>query len=137
MSVDKFLKINKVSGKNNSNHVFLYTLSSCGWCNKTKKFLKDHDVEYEFVDVDRSTEDERKDIIRKILDKNGRLSYPAIIINDTTVTAPPAELTPDIKYACPVNIPLPYTLTGIVTVSVAPLLSVTVNLTLYVVIVPL
>jgi glutaredoxin len=42
----------KVPGKNNKRKVFLYALSTCGWCKLTKQFLKDSDIEFEYVDVD-------------------------------------------------------------------------------------
>jgi len=45
----------KVEGKNKKNKVFLYTLSTCGWCKMTKQYLKDNDTAYEYLDVDRSS----------------------------------------------------------------------------------
>jgi len=43
----------KVEGKNKKNKVFLYTLSTCGWCKMTKQYLKDNDTAYEYLDVDK------------------------------------------------------------------------------------
>jgi glutaredoxin len=60
----------------------MYAISTCAWCKMTKKFLKDNNIEYEYVDVD-LCEDEDKDKIRQnILDKGGSLSYPTIIIDN-------------------------------------------------------
>lgn len=79
------MKIVKVAGNNNQHKIFVYTNSSCGWCKKTKKFLKENNIEYDYVDVDHSSRDEREEIGKHILEMGGRLSFPAIIIDDTKV----------------------------------------------------
>lgn len=72
----------KVPGQNRRHKVRLYTLSTCVWCRKTKKFLKDNNVEYEYVDVDLCNSEEREKIRSEILKRGGRLSYPAIVIDE-------------------------------------------------------
>lgn len=62
--------------------VRMYALSTCAWCKLTKKFLKDSDIEYEYVDVDLCEEEDKDTIKREILKKGGSLSYPTIIIDD-------------------------------------------------------
>jgi glutaredoxin len=79
------MKIEKVVGKNTKNRVFLYALSTCAWCKMTKQFLKDNDIQYEYVDVDLCTEEDLNKIKQHILSKGGSLSYPVIIINDKTL----------------------------------------------------
>jgi glutaredoxin len=79
------MKQKKVEGDNKHHQVILYSLSTCGWCKKTKEFLKEQNIEYYYVDVDLLSREEREDIRNKILDKGGRLSYPAIIIDDKKV----------------------------------------------------
>ena len=76
------MKIVKVAGGNNKHKVLLYALSTCVWCKRTKQFLKDSDVEYDYVDVDLSSDEDRDKIRRHILSKGGSLSYPTIIIDD-------------------------------------------------------
>ena len=76
------MKIVKVPGKNNKHRVFMYAISTCAWCKLTKNFLKDNNIEYEYVDVDLSDGEDREKIRREILKRRGRLSYPAIIIDD-------------------------------------------------------
>lgn len=76
------MKIVKVPGKNNKHKVFLYAISTCAWCKLTKNFLKDNNIEYEYVDVDLSNREDREKIRREILKRGGSLSYPAIIIDD-------------------------------------------------------
>jgi glutaredoxin len=79
------MKVEKVPGKNNKNKVFLYTLSTCAWCRMTKQYLKDNDVEYEYVDVDVCSDKDLDKIKEDILSKGGHLSYPVIIVNDKTL----------------------------------------------------
>jgi len=76
------MKIAKVPGKNNKHKVLMYAISTCAWCKLTKKFLKDNNIEYEYVDVDLSNIEGREKIRREILKRGGSLSYPAIIIDD-------------------------------------------------------
>ena len=76
------MKIVKVPGQNRRHKVRMYTLSTCAWCRKTKKFLKDNNIEYEYVDVDLCNREEREKIRSEILKRGGRLSYPAIVIDD-------------------------------------------------------
>jgi glutaredoxin len=76
------MKIVKVNGKNNKHKVLLYALSTCAWCKMTKQFLKDNNIEYEYVDVDLCHEEDKEKIKREILNRGGSLSYPTIIIDD-------------------------------------------------------
>ena len=43
------MDIKHVDGKDKGK-VFLYALSTCGWCKKTKAFLNEQGVEYSYVD---------------------------------------------------------------------------------------
>lgn len=63
------MKVEKVQGKNKKNKVFLYALSTCAWCKMTKQFLKDNDIEFEYVDVDRCNDEDLKTIKQEILGK--------------------------------------------------------------------
>jgi glutaredoxin-like protein NrdH len=76
------MNISKVSGKNSKHKVMVYALSTCVWCKMTKQFLKDSDIEYEYVDVDLCTEKEKEKIRSDIQSKGGSLTYPTTIIDD-------------------------------------------------------
>jgi glutaredoxin-like protein NrdH len=75
----------KVPGKNNRHKVLLYALSTCAWCKLTKQFLRDSNIQYEYVDVDLCSEKDREKIRRDIQKRGGDLSYPTIIIDDKTL----------------------------------------------------
>jgi glutaredoxin-like protein NrdH len=76
------MQFSKVSGKKRQHKVVLYALSTCAWCKMTKQFLKDNDIEYEYVDVDLREEDDKQKVRQHIQSKSGPLSYPTIIIDD-------------------------------------------------------
>jgi len=58
------------------------SLSTCAWCKKTKKFLQDKGIEYEFVDVDLCG-DKDMDAIREDLKKRGLgMNFPVVIVDD-------------------------------------------------------
>ncbi|MDH7478281.1 MAG: glutaredoxin family protein, partial [Candidatus Bathyarchaeota archaeon] len=71
----------KVPGKNKRHKVLVYALSTCAWCKLTKQFLKENEIEYEYVDVDFSNDEDKEKIRKDILERKGDLSYPAIIID--------------------------------------------------------
>lgn len=76
------MSIIKVEGKKKDHKVFLYTLSTCGWCKKTKQFLKDNEVEYEYIDVDKCTREERQKVIADIKARKTSMGFPLGIIDD-------------------------------------------------------
>ncbi len=79
------MDIVKVPGKNNKHRVMMYAISTCAWCKMTKKFLKDNEVEFEYVDVDLCSDEDHEKITQDILSRGGELSYPTIIVDGKTV----------------------------------------------------
>jgi glutaredoxin len=76
------METTKVSGSNKKHQVLIYAISTCAWCRKTKKFLKDHDIEYEYVDIDLCSDEDKEKIRNDILRRGGALSYPTIIVDN-------------------------------------------------------
>jgi glutaredoxin len=79
------MNISKVPGKNAKHKVLIYALSTCVWCKMTKQYLKDNTVEFEFVDVDLSTDEDRDKIRKHIQNLGGSLSYPTIVVDEKKV----------------------------------------------------
>ena len=79
------MQFSKVSGQKRQHKVVLYALSTCAWCKMTKQFLKDNDVEFEYVDVDLCEEEDKQKIRQHIQSKGGPLSYPTIIVDDNVL----------------------------------------------------
>jgi glutaredoxin-like protein NrdH len=65
--------------------VKLYTLSTCGHCKATKKFLSDCAVKFEFEDVDLLEGEERKAILEDVKKFNPKCSFPTIIIGNKVI----------------------------------------------------
>jgi len=79
------MKTTLIQGKRKEHKVLVYALSTCVWCRRTKNFLKTNEVEYEYIDVDLSSSDDKQKIIQDILKRGVRLSYPIIIIDDEII----------------------------------------------------
>lgn len=72
----------KVSGENKEHDVRAFTISTCPWCKKTKKLLKELDVEYEYVDVDKLSGDDRKKVLEEIEKYNPLRNAPTLVIDE-------------------------------------------------------
>ena len=79
------MQFSKVSGQKRQHKVVLYALSTCAWCRMTKQFLKDNNIEYEYIDVDLCEEEDKQKIRDHIQSKGGPLSYPTIIVDDNVL----------------------------------------------------
>jgi glutaredoxin-like protein NrdH len=77
------MDIKHVEGKDKGK-VFVYALSTCGWCRKTKAFLNENGVEYSYVDVDLETGEERAKVLDQVRKWNPSCSFPTIVLNDET-----------------------------------------------------
>jgi glutaredoxin-like protein NrdH len=75
----------RVSGKNKTHKVLMYAISTCAWCKMTKQFLKDNDVEYEYVDVDLASDEDHERIRKEITRLGASPSYPTVIVDEKTV----------------------------------------------------
>ncbi len=76
------MKTVKVNGEKRSHKVFMYAISTCAWCKRTKQFLKDNSVEFKYVDVDLCSDEDQEKIKAQITKRGGRLAYPTVIVDD-------------------------------------------------------
>lgn len=60
----------------------LYALSTCVWCKKTKKFLEDLGVEYDFIFVDMEKGDDAAKLEKEIEKWNPEGGFPTIVIDN-------------------------------------------------------
>jgi glutaredoxin-like protein NrdH len=67
------------------NSVKIYTLSTCGHCKATKKFLGDCGIKFEFTDVDLLNGEERQAILEEVRKFNPSCSFPTIVIGDKII----------------------------------------------------
>jgi len=66
-------------------HVSMYTLSTCPWCRKTKKYFTDHNVPFKYVDYDLASVPEQERIEQEMRSRGGPLSFPWVLIGDDLV----------------------------------------------------
>jgi glutaredoxin len=65
--------------------VSMYTLSTCPWCRKTKKFFKDRNIPFDFVDYDLASEQEQEKISKEMMKYTGHISFPFVRIGDKVI----------------------------------------------------
>ena len=64
-----------------SNSIRIFSLSTCSHCKAAKKFLNDHNVTFDFTDIDLLEGEEKALVIEEVRKYNPRLTFPTIIIN--------------------------------------------------------
>jgi glutaredoxin len=75
----------KVEGQKKDHNVRLFALSTCMWCKKTRKFLEDSSVEYEFEYVDLLQGAERESALEEVKKHNPRATFPTVVVDDDRV----------------------------------------------------
>lgn len=71
-----------VEGNKNTHAVRLYALSTCIWCRKTRAFLEEQNVDFDYVYVDLVDVDERNAAREHIRQFSTSTSFPATIIDE-------------------------------------------------------
>ncbi|MBD3193963.1 MAG: glutaredoxin family protein [Candidatus Lokiarchaeota archaeon] len=76
----------EVKGENNSKDMVAFTLSTCQWCKKFKRYMNDRGIQYRYVDVDQ-IEPSKKTQILNFLRENfdSRISYPFLICDGKAI----------------------------------------------------
>lgn len=70
-------------GKDNRWDVMAFTLSTCQWCKKCKRYLQENDIQYRYIDVDQIEPDEKAQIINFLRENfQERISYPFLVIDN-------------------------------------------------------
>lgn len=65
--------------------VVMYTLSTCPWCMRAKKFFREHDIPFEYTDYDRA-DDKTKEAIKDDCQSHGsEMSFPFVKIGEDVV----------------------------------------------------
>jgi glutaredoxin len=63
--------------------ILIYALSTCGWCRKTKNFLKSEGVGFDYIDVDFLSGEELRETMEALEKYNKTGSFPTIVFNNT------------------------------------------------------
>src|SRR5271157_217024 len=70
---------------NGMKKVTLYTLSTCPWCRKAKKFFADRNIPFTYIDFDLADETTQSRILQE-LDAAGATGFPFVKIGDEVVS---------------------------------------------------
>lgn len=73
-----------VSGSRNEHAVVFYGLSTCIWCRRTREFLEDQGVTFDFHYVDLLEGAAREEAIAEVRRWNPAVSFPTIVVNGET-----------------------------------------------------
>jgi glutaredoxin len=65
--------------------VKMYTLSTCPWCMKTKKFFKDNKIPFEYIDYDLASEAEQKKLMKELETLGSTGGFPVVVIEENVV----------------------------------------------------
>jgi glutaredoxin-like protein NrdH len=76
------MQINHVAGMNRGK-VILYALSTCIWCQKTKRLLHELGVEFDYIDVDLTSGSDQEEVMTEVRKYNPNGSFPTIVINNS------------------------------------------------------
>ena len=89
----------KVEGGNKENHVLLFTLTTCLRCKKTKDYLIEQDIAFEYIDVDVISEENRREIVDILVSMKIPVGFPVSVIDDTKIISGyhPDELKETLK----------------------------------------
>lgn len=85
----------RVEGVRAEHDVKFYGLSTCVWCKKTRRFLEEAGVAFEFTYLDLLEGDERAEALDVVKKWNPDATFPTIVIDgETSVTGfKPDDLT--------------------------------------------
>ncbi len=61
--------------------LFLFTLSTCIWCRKTKALLQELSVTYKYVDIDLLEGADRTEAVAELRKYNPKGSFPTILVD--------------------------------------------------------
>ncbi|NIA03145.1 MAG: glutaredoxin family protein [Nitrospirae bacterium] len=63
----------------------IYTLSTCVYCKRLKKFFNTNGFDFNYVDVDTLTGSEREEVMQEVMMLNPRISFPTLVINGKVI----------------------------------------------------
>ena len=80
-------KLSAILGINEGNRIVMYGANWCPDCRKSKAFLEDNKINFQYIEIDKPENEWAIPIIKEL--NNGKRKIPTIIINDDTVLVEP------------------------------------------------
>lgn len=66
-------------------YIKIFTLSTCSHCKALKKFLDEHNISYDFIDVDLLESSKRSEAIEEMRKINPQIAFPTIVMGDRVI----------------------------------------------------
>ncbi|MDM7998981.1 MAG: glutaredoxin family protein [Dehalococcoidia bacterium] len=76
------VEVEHVAGKD-MGHAMLYALSTCPWCQKTKRLLNELGVKYDYIDVDFLDGADKEEVMKEVRKWNPASSFPTLVLNNS------------------------------------------------------
>ncbi len=73
------MEIVHVAGEDRG-EIMLYTLSTCVWCRKMKRWLDENGFAYSYVDVDLESVGEKEAVMEEVERWNPLCSFPTVVV---------------------------------------------------------
>ncbi|MFX0050118.1 MAG: glutaredoxin family protein [Candidatus Hodarchaeota archaeon] len=73
-----------VNGSHHSEEIFTFTISTCIWCKKGKRWLEERGFQYSYLDIDKIPVEEKNQLkgeIKRIFGVDPR--FPFLVVNKT------------------------------------------------------
>lgn len=74
----------KVEGRQGAHRVAFFGLSTCIWCKRTRAFLEENDVRFDFTYVDLLSGEEQRAALQEVSRWNPSSSFPTVVIDNAT-----------------------------------------------------
>ena len=71
-----------ITGSHNEHQTVFYGLSTCIWCRRTRQFLEDQRVAFDYVYVDLLKGQEREEAVEQVRRWNSAVSFPTVVVDD-------------------------------------------------------
>jgi glutaredoxin-like protein NrdH len=72
-----------VPGRHNEHRTVFYGISTCVWCKRTRRFLEDQGVAFDYFYVDLLSGHEREEVMGRVRQWNPRASFPTLVVDDS------------------------------------------------------
>ena len=73
----------RIPGHHSEHRVVFYGLSTCVWCKRTRKFLEDQGIAFDYAYVDLLAGREREEVMTEVRRWNPRGSFPTLVVDDS------------------------------------------------------
>jgi glutaredoxin-like protein NrdH len=70
-----------IAGPHAEHGIMFYGLSTCIWCKRTRQFLEDQGVKFDYVYVDLLQGQDRQEVLEQIRRWNPKASFPTVVVD--------------------------------------------------------